>query len=59
MGIQPGHIQSSCQGTNSSQKNELLFRDYGINYAHLPEQYRKGSTIIKLEVRRSSGVALR
>ncbi|KAF6252077.1 histidine tRNA 5'-guanylyltransferase [Scenedesmus sp. NREL 46B-D3] len=32
-------------------KNELLFSQFGINYAQLPEQFRKGSTVMKRPVR--------
>jgi hypothetical protein len=31
------------QGTDTAFKNELLFSQFGINYAHLPEQFRKVS----------------
>lgn len=33
----------AMQGTQADYKNELLFSDFGINYAKLPEQYRKVS----------------
>jgi len=33
-------------GTDSAQKNELLFSRFGTNYAHLPALYRKGATLI-------------
>ena len=30
----------------SSDKNELLFSEFGINYNNLPEMYRKGTTLV-------------
>lgn len=35
----------SLEGTVSSQKNEILFSKYSINYGKLPALYRKGTTI--------------
>ncbi|KAH9063629.1 tRNAHis guanylyltransferase [Lactarius vividus] len=35
------------RGTVSSQKHEILFSRFGINYNDLPRQFRKGSTIVK------------
>ena len=32
-------------GTNSSDKNEILFRDYGINYNNELEQFKKGTVL--------------
>ncbi|PRP78343.1 hypothetical protein PROFUN_11383 [Planoprotostelium fungivorum] len=34
--------------TLSQDKNELLFKQFGINYAHEPEMFRKGSIICKV-----------
>lgn len=36
--VLPGAL---LQGTLADFKNELLFRDYGMNYNDLPEQFRK------------------
>lgn len=33
--------RSALQGTDTAFKNELLFSQFGINYAQLPEQFRK------------------
>eukprot|EP00803_Ostreobium_quekettii_P007064 evm.model.scf_1407.1 EVM.evm.TU.scf_1407.1 scf_1407:1527-6227(+) len=38
------HINN--QGTQTDFKNELLFKEFGVNYAELPERYRKGSVVI-------------
>jgi len=34
------------QGTVSSDKNELLFSEFGINYNNLPQLYRKGTVLL-------------
>ncbi|GLC49307.1 hypothetical protein PLESTB_000205100 [Pleodorina starrii] len=39
--------QATLRGTQAAFKNELLFRDFGINYAHLPEQFKKGSVVVR------------
>ena len=38
------------QGTNSAQKNQLLFERFGINYNEVHERMRKGSVIVREEV---------
>jgi tRNA(His) 5'-end guanylyltransferase len=38
------------QGTDTSFKNELLFSQFGINYAQLPEQFRKVISFIRFWV---------
>jgi tRNA(His) guanylyltransferase len=40
----------SRQGTVSGDKNEILFKQFGINYSTLPEHFRRGSTIVRREV---------
>jgi tRNA(His) guanylyltransferase len=35
------------QGTDAAFKNELLFSRFGVNYAHLPEQFRRGSLVVR------------
>lgn len=39
---------------DSPQKNELLFSRFGINYSHLPAQYRKGSILVREDPRSST-----
>ena len=34
-------LMFGLQGTQKEQKNELLFSKFGINYAKLPERFRK------------------
>lgn len=42
-------------GTFSSDKNELLFSRFQINYNSLPEMYRKGSVLYKKQVADENG----
>jgi hypothetical protein len=39
------------KGTNSAKKNQLLYERFGINYNDVPERMRKGSAIVREEVR--------
>ena len=38
------------QGTNSGQKNEILFSRFNINYNTLSARFRKGSILVREEV---------
>eukprot|EP00878_Enallax_costatus_P019291 GHUV01020349.1.p2 GENE.GHUV01020349.1~~GHUV01020349.1.p2 ORF type:complete len:208 (+),score=60.50 GHUV01020349.1:810-1433(+) len=51
-GKTPADAQATLKGTDTAAKNELLFGHFGINYAHLPEQFRKGSVVIRRPVRK-------
>jgi len=42
--------QERLKGTLSGDKNEILFSEFGINYNKEPEQFKKGTTIIKKKV---------
>jgi tRNA(His) guanylyltransferase len=42
--------QNILKGTQTQEKNELLFQQFGINYNTLPAVFRKGSCIFKEEV---------
>ena len=37
------------KGTLSKDKNEILFSEFGINYNNEPEQFRKGTTLVKVK----------
>jgi len=50
IGISLTQLVSLWQGTVSSQKNEILFSQFNINYNKLPEMFRKGSVLFKEEV---------
>lgn len=44
----PGYRQLiSCQGTVSADKNEILFKRFGINYNNELEIYKKGSVLYR------------
>lgn len=38
------------KGTNSAQKNQLLFERFEINYNDVPQRMRKGSVVVREEV---------
>ncbi|XP_064602562.1 probable tRNA(His) guanylyltransferase [Liolophura sinensis] len=44
--LTPAQSQEKLKGTLSSDKNELLFREFNINYNNLPEIHRKGTVLI-------------
>lgn len=39
--------EKELQGTFSSDKNELLFSRFGINYNNEPEMFKKGTVIFR------------
>ena len=41
------------QGLLSKDKHELMFRQFGLNYNHEPEQFKKGSILVRHMVRRA------
>ncbi|XP_038070660.1 probable tRNA(His) guanylyltransferase isoform X1 [Patiria miniata] len=45
-GLTNTQAEERLRGTFSSDKNELLFSDFGINYNNEPEWFRKGSVLI-------------
>ncbi|PNH04219.1 putative tRNA(His) guanylyltransferase [Tetrabaena socialis] len=47
LGGQHDYAGGEAMGSQSGFKNELLFREFGINYAHLPEQFKKGSVVLR------------
>ena len=38
------------QGTDSKHKHELLYSRFGTNYNDLPEQFRKGSVLVRMRI---------
>ena len=48
--VQKANVRHNCpfllQGTVSSDKNELLFSEFGINYNTLPQIFRKGTVLL-------------
>ena len=43
----PAQAQEELKGTDAEFKNELLFSRYEINYNELPEQFKKGSIVLR------------
>ncbi|KAI0749384.1 tRNAHis guanylyltransferase [Daedaleopsis nitida] len=41
---------ATLRGTVSSQKHEILFSRFGVNYNELPARFRKGSVLVREEV---------
>ncbi|TFK84082.1 tRNAHis guanylyltransferase [Polyporus arcularius HHB13444] len=41
---------ATLRGTVSSQKHEMLYSRFGINYNELPARFRKGSVLVREEV---------
>ncbi|KIR24820.1 tRNA(His) guanylyltransferase [Cryptococcus deuterogattii LA55] len=46
-GLTTAEANKTLQGTNSKDKNEILFTKFGINYNTLPEMFRKGSVCVR------------
>jgi len=49
-GLTTNKAQERLIGTLSGDKNEILFSEFGVNYNNEPEQFRKGTTIVKKKV---------
>jgi len=48
-GISNQEAMERLKGTLSKDKNEILFSEFGINYNNEPEQFRKGTTLVKVK----------
>ncbi|KAG0225483.1 hypothetical protein BGW41_004686 [Actinomortierella wolfii] len=46
-GLSPKDAEIRLSGTDSKDKNEMLFTEFNINYAKLPAMFRKGSTLLR------------
>lgn len=46
-GLDGTAAEEELKGTLSSDKNEILFSRYGINYNNEPEMFRKGSVVFR------------
>jgi tRNA(His) guanylyltransferase len=56
-GLDPTAAEEELKGTVSSDKNEILFSRYGINYNNEPEMFRKGSVVFReYELEKSANV---
>lgn len=49
-GLSTRDAEKRLMGTSSADKNEILFKEFGINYNDEPEIFKKGSLIYKDEV---------
>ncbi|KAH8323556.1 hypothetical protein KR067_013742 [Drosophila pandora] len=49
-GLSNQQAEERLRGTFSSDKNELLFQEFGINYNTLPAMYRKGTILLRKRV---------
>uniref|UniRef100_A0A023F9D8 tRNA(His) guanylyltransferase n=1 Tax=Triatoma infestans TaxID=30076 RepID=A0A023F9D8_TRIIF len=46
-GLTNSEAEKTLRGTLASQKNEILFQEFNINYNNEPEMFRKGTTLIR------------
>ena len=46
-GMGPREAEQRLSGTYSSDKNEILFKEFGINYNNEPECFRKGTVLYR------------
>ncbi|CBX97916.1 hypothetical protein LEMA_P093250.1 [Plenodomus lingam JN3] len=46
-GMDPREAEQKLSGTVSSDKNELLFKEFGINYNKEPECFKKGTVLYR------------
>lgn len=53
-GMGPREAEQRLSGTYSADKNEILFKEFGINYNNEPECFRKG-TVLYRDVSRAIG----
>lgn len=43
----PREAEERLKGTVSSDKNEILFKEFGINYNNEPNCFRKGTVLYR------------
>jgi tRNA(His) guanylyltransferase len=51
-GLNNNEAQERLKGTLAKDKNEILFSQFDLNYNNELEQFRKGTTLVKLKKRR-------
>lgn len=49
-GISKQDAEKTLCGTTAGEKNEILFAKVGKNYNNEPEQFKKGTTLIRQPV---------
>lgn len=50
-GLTTKQADERLKGTVSADKNELLFKEFNINYNNLPAMYRKGTILLNKKVK--------
>lgn len=50
--VESYQAQERLSGTLSSDKNEILFSEFGINYNNEPQIFRKGTILLKKRLKR-------
>ncbi|KAF9082829.1 hypothetical protein BGX27_004368 [Mortierella sp. AM989] len=53
-GLTPKAAEKKLSGTDSKDKNEMLFTEYNTNYSKLPAIFRKGSVLLREDVPKDS-----
>lgn len=53
-GLSNAEAEEKLRGTFSSDKNEILFQQFNINYNNLPVMFRKGTTLMRKKVKLSN-----
>jgi tRNA(His) 5'-end guanylyltransferase len=46
-GMEPRAAEQKLSGTYSADKNEILFKEFGINYNNEPECFKKGTVLYR------------
>ncbi|KAH8283675.1 hypothetical protein KR018_011653 [Drosophila ironensis] len=54
-GLTNQQAEERLRGTFSSDKNELLFQEFGINYNNMPAMFRKGTILLRKRVTERKG----
>ncbi len=49
-GLSNREAEERLKGSLASDKNEILFSEFGLNYNNEPSQFKKGSTLYKKKV---------
>lgn len=57
-GLTNNEAEVRLRGTLSSDKNEILFKEFNINYNNEPIMFRKGTTLLRKKVKLADGKSL-
>ncbi|KAK5846779.1 hypothetical protein PVK06_003077 [Gossypium arboreum] len=50
LGKSKSEAQNYLKGTQAREKNELLLKEFGINYNTLPAMFRLGSSVFRVKI---------